>query len=286
VGQSKTNALASIDFPIDERWLIRRVVAFCVGCELLFVLMDYHINYGRLTDVGTLRRLANIAREDGLASWFGTTQTTFLALTVWLSWFIVRRGDYSVWRKRGWLLLAIFFSVMAVDDGALLHERAGTLFSQIHSEDAPGGAITDVGSSLLDAFPSYAWQIVALPIFVVLGIFTSAFLWRELPARRMRITVAIAMFCFVIAVSLDFVEGLDEEHPWNLATLLVDSVDFGDWTQYRFRAEPFDTVRHFSKSAEEFLEMLANTLLWSVFLARWAQLWRDVRVRVTEREAG
>jgi len=172
---------------------------------------------------------------------------------------------------------------MALDDGAMLHERAGTLFSQIHSEDAPGGAMTTVGSSLLEAFPSYAWQIVALPIFVVLGIFTSAFLWRELPARRMRITVALAMFCFVIAVSLDFVEGLDEEHPWNLATILVDSVDFGDWTQYRFRAEPFDAVRHFSKSIEEFLEMLANTLLWSVFLARWAQLWRDVRIRVTER---
>lgn len=273
-------AVLPIELPILERRLIGRVVLFCIACELLFVLLDYHVNYGRLTDIGTIRRLTNIAREDGIASWFGTTQTTFLALTIWLCWVVVRRAEGSAWRRRGWLMLAIFFSAMAVDDGAMLHERAGTVFDQIHSADAPGGAMTDVGSSLLEAFPSYAWQIVVLPVFVALGIFTTAFLWRELPSRRMRLTVALAMLCFATAVGLDFIEGLDEDHPWNLATTLVERVDFGDWTQYRFREEPADAVRHFSKSIEEFLEMLANTLLWSVFLARWAQLWRDVRVRV------
>ena len=65
----------------------------------------------------------------------------------------------------------------------------------------------------------------------------------------------------------------------NLYTRISEAVDFGDFTEYRFRKDPYDTLRHFSKSIEEFLEMLANTLLWYVFLRTLTQVAADVRIR-------
>jgi len=177
------------------------------------------------------------------------------------------------------LVLALFFSLMTVDDGALLHERAGTVFSEVHSSDAPGGGATELGARALEVFPSYAWQIVALPFFVGLGIFLLIFLWCELDDLRPRLIVATALVCFAVAVGMDFVEGLNEEHPWNLYTRLTEAIEFGDFTEYRFRRNPYDTLRHFSKSIEEFLEMLGNTLLWSVFLRRLAQSAPKLQIR-------
>ncbi len=258
--------------------LIRSVVAVSVAVELLLVIFDYHVNYGGLTRLGALRRLANITREDSLASWVGTTQTSLVALTVWWIWLVVCRTAAARWRRIGWLVVAAFFTLMAVDDGAMLHERAGTVFSELNSSDSAAGPATGlVGSS--EAFPSYAWQLVALPLFVALGAFILVFLWRALPSSSLRWLVLVALTCFAVAVALDFVEGLDDDHPWNLHAHLTAAVDFGDYTEYRFGHDAFDTVVHFSKSLEEFLEMLGNTLLWYVFLRTLVGLAADVRVR-------
>jgi hypothetical protein len=268
-----------VEIPVRSGRLIRTVVLSCVAFEALLVLLDYHVNYGHLTDLGPLRRLTNITREDSLASFFGTTQTLLISLTLWLVWITVRARQTVRWRRTGWLVLALFFSLMTVDDGAMLHERAGTVFSEVHSSDAPGGEATELGARVLEAFPSYAWQIVALPFFVALGIFLLVFLWHDLDDLRPRLIVASALVCFAIAVGMDFVEGLNEEHPWNLYTHLTETIDFGDYTQYRFRHDPYDTLRHFSKSIEEFLELLGNTLLWSVFLRRLVEMAPKLHIR-------
>jgi hypothetical protein len=271
-----------VEITVRTGRFLRTVFAVCVALEIALVLLDYHVNYGGLTQIGSLRRLTNITREDSLASWVGTTQTLLVAVTLWLLYVAVRSRPVETWRRRGWLVLAIFFTFMAADDGALLHERAGTVFSQIHSSDAPGGEATEIGARALDAFPSYAWQIVVLPLFVVLGLFALLFLWRELDSHRARVAVVVALACFAAAVGLDFVEGLDEDHPWNLYTRLTEWIDFGDYTEYRFGNTAFDTLRHFSKSIEEFLEMFGGTLLWLVFLHRLTQLAPTSRIRFVE----
>ncbi len=157
----------------------------CVLLEVAFVLLDYHVNYGRLIDVGAIRRMTNIAQEDGLASWFGVTQTLFVALTSWVLWLMVCAAGANRWRRFGWLVVSVVFSYMAVDDGAQLHE---------------------------------------------------------------------------------FIEGLDRDHPWNLYTWAVARVDLTEFTEARFRQSAYQTLDHFGRSAEEFLEMLAMTLLWVTFL--------------------
>jgi hypothetical protein len=92
---------AAGEVTIDVAPLAARVFVGCVLAELTLVVLDYHVNYGRLAEIGAIRRLFNTAREDGLASFFGVTQTAFVALTAWLVARTTRlRGD-GRWRTAG-----------------------------------------------------------------------------------------------------------------------------------------------------------------------------------------
>ena len=65
----------TVELEVPVRRWVKILIGTCLAAEIAFVFLDYHVNFGRLTDIGPLRRLTNIAREDSLASWFGTTQT-------------------------------------------------------------------------------------------------------------------------------------------------------------------------------------------------------------------
>lgn len=279
VAGTTTPRIAPVDVTVRSSRLVRTVLGVCITAELAFVLLDYHVNYGGPDNIGALRRLANIAREDSLASWFGTTQTLLIAMTLWAIVVVIRRRTSDRRRRAGWLVLASFFSFMAVDDGSLLHERVGTAFSEIHSVDADDAAPTSLGGRVVEAFPSYTWQIVVLPWLVVLGLFLLGFLWWELDRPWDRLVVALALAGLSIAVGLDFFEGLEPDHPWNPYSRIRESIELDSYTVLRFRHDAYETLRHFSKSIEEFLEMLSGTLLWSVFLRTLARVTPDTRIR-------
>lgn len=274
--RSKTTALSPlppVHLSVSPTRLGRWVLIVCLTIEIGFVLLDYHVNYGRLTEVGAMRRLTNIAREDGLASWFGTTQTLLLALTAWGVWLLARAASAARWRQVGWGITAAMFTYMAVDDGAQLHERLGSLWAAISERG---------GSSLLDVFPSYPWQVLFVPVFGVFGAGLAVFVWYELGERYSLALVAAALACLATAVGLDFIEGLDEDHPWNLYTWISLRTDLSDWSMARFRQTPYDTLEHFSRSLEEFLEMAANTFVWVAFIRHLPRVAQDVRVRVAQ----
>ena len=263
------------DVSLDPVRFVCAVFVCCVLADIGFVLLDYHVNYGRLIDVGAIRRLSNIAREDGLASWFGTAQTLLAALTLWLVYAVVRSQRAPAWRRAGWLVLALLFSYMTVDDGAQLHERIGTLFD----------VMTEDSSSTVGMFPSYTWQVLFGPAFGLLGLFMLAFLWLELSRAGWKALVVAALACLAVAVGLDFVEGLDPDHPWNLYAWIDQRYDFEEFTLQRFDRTQYAALEHFSRSIEEFLEMLANTFLWVVFLHHLTVVAQDLRVRFTRAPA-
>ena len=261
-----------VELPLDFARIARWVLVGGLLWEIAFVLLDYHVNYGRLVTVGAIRRLTNIAREDGLASWFGTTQTLLVALTAWGLLLLVRASHAPRWRQAGWLVVAGTFTYMAVDDGAQLHERLGSLSSVL---------LEGSESSVLTVFPSYAWQVLFVPLFGLVGLILAVFFWYELRDRAALRLVLAALVCFVVAVGLDFIEGLDADHPWNLYTWITTRTDLSAFTTARFRHTPYDTLEHFSRSLEESLEMLANTLLWVTFLRHVPSVASDVHVRLT-----
>ena len=132
---------SSVDLAIDPTRFVRSVFIACVVAEVAFLFLDYHVNYARLIDIGQIRRLANIAREDSLASWFGTAQTSFAALTLWLIYLVVRRQDTPRWRSAGWLTLAMFFTYMTIDDSAQIHERIGGVYRSVCRSSDPFGPL-------------------------------------------------------------------------------------------------------------------------------------------------
>ncbi len=271
---------AAVQLTFDPHRVVRNIFVFCVVAIVSFFLLDFFVNYLRLADAGPIRRLFNTSKENGLAAWFGVTQTVMVALTLWLTFVTVKQQGGSKWRKIGWLVLALFITYMAVDDGSALHERLGSAF-KASNRDAPDDSW---GPTMLGIFPSYAWQILFVPLFGALGLFTLVFLWRELDERRARILVAVALACFVLAVGLDFVEGLNPAHRWNLYTLLSDRFELEGLATKGYRT-PYQVLRHFSKSIEESLEMLGMTFLWIVCLRHWIRSVGNLQVRFVRRES-
>ena len=47
---------AGVELRVDWRRLASRVLLLCLAAEVAFAVLDYHINYGRLIDVGAMRR--------------------------------------------------------------------------------------------------------------------------------------------------------------------------------------------------------------------------------------
>ncbi|NWF36001.1 hypothetical protein [Mariprofundus sp. KV] len=239
------------------------VLVFLVAIELLLVLLDIVINYAEVIEYTSIHRIFNIAREDGLAGWFMASQTLVAALVLWFLYWLSRTHDgATALQRRGWLVLALFFTYMSADDGALIHERLGTMFEEIGAEAGKSG---DVGllSQWLDMFPSYEWQFL-LPFFAAVGLYMLHFLWRVLGVGRPLLMVLAAFSCLALAVVLDFIEGVPKEHALNLYS----------WIKQVWLLEDY-TVDHFAKSLEEFLEMLGISLFLSVFVAQAGRAHND-----------
>lgn len=243
----------STTFTVHTGRLLWVVFLSCLIIEVALVYLDLTINWWRWYDSDAIRRLFNITREDGLASWFQVSQTLVVALTAWLLVVVMFHQPVTAVRRGGWIIVALFFSYMCIDDGAAVHERLGTALR----------------SEVVSAFPSYAWQFLLLPFFGIMGAFTLYFLWREMPRRIDRLKVAAAIGCFVVAVALDFVEGLDDGYRGLAAA--------AGWDR--------DAIRHFSKSLEEFIEMVGVSIFLVTFIGHVAAVAPRMDIRFIDERA-
>jgi len=241
---------------IKTAQLARRIFIACLVIEFSFLFLDYHVNYGRFTEIGAMRKMFNLAREDGFASWFASTQTLLAGLTLLLLYLSANARSESNFKVIGWLILTCFFVYMAVDDGIQGHERFSSALD----------AMNQGGGNLFAFFPSYAWQVLFLPIMGGLGLFMLFFLFREFNTVNSRVFLLTACSVMALAVGLDFIEGLETDHPWNVIRMLSGNSEFESWTQTRFGKSAYDTLTHFSKSIEETLEMLCISILWCLFI--------------------
>lgn len=248
--QGRHGLLSSAVFPLD--WKHRPLLFAFLGClsiEIALVVLDLSINWFKWSETGAIRRLFNITREDGLASLFAVLQTVAVAVILWLTWYLTRAAKAEKRNQTGWLILALFLSYIAIDDGALVHERVGTAFQQNND-----------GMSL----SSYGWQYVMGPIFAVMGIIMFGFLWRQGNNAIRRDWLVIAFACMATAVLLDFIEGMENGYQ-----VLVNM------TGWRTK-----TITHFAKSFEEFLEMLGMSILLVLFLHHLGYLIGQLEIRI------
>lgn len=238
---------------VDGQHLPGRIFLFCLIFELLLVALDAIINYGQFIDIGPIRRLTNITREDGLATWFMVIQTFVAGLVLCLIAMVQRSRSASRGKVLSWGFLSGFFIYMSVDDAAKIHERFGSTFKrllQIGEQQSSDTLLVQ----LQDLFPSYDWQLVVLPLLAGAGLFMVFFLLSEFRNRKSRVILLPAVSIMALAVLLDFFEGLDAAHAWNLHSWIRESFNLSGYT-----------VRHFAKALEEFLEMCSMSLLLMLF---------------------
>ncbi len=245
---------------LDSQTLPLKILNGLIIVELVLVFLDAVMNYGALIDSSPLRRLFNIAREDGIATWFMVSQTLIAGLLLWLT-LLVRRGQGAE-RKEiiGWSIIASFFTYMSADDASKIHERMGTAFSEVRKASMDSGT-SDGMMSLLNLFPSYDWQIVALPLLAGTGLFMLYFLWQRFEDNYGKKHLLLAVGIMGLAVVLDFIEGLDETHAMNIYIGLEEIFELQSYT-----------VSHFAKALEEFLEMASISILLMLFIRHLMQI--------------
>jgi len=236
----------------DSKRALWIIFWFCLGIVILLFVLDWSINWQEGSSRESIRKMFSTTEEHSIAGWVSATLTFVVALAVWANVAMVRNIDATAWRRGGWLVIALLFTYLSVDDGAAIHEHLGGGLKQ-----TPG--IGDV----IAAYDSYSWHIVILPLFVALGLFMLLFLWKELTHRNERLGILAAFSCLALAVIQDFIEGTTEEYDWFEATYGMD---------------PY-AILHFAKSLEESLEMLGMTIFLVVFLSHLMRTWPNIKLR-------
>lgn len=233
--------------------LVSRVFWLMVSFGAFLFLADIFINRFRWIDVGSIRRLANITREDGMQNWFSSTQLLLVGAVLWLIVWNVKNNDRESGKWKGWAMIAAFFTYLGFDDGTKFHERVGTAVKTWFED-----------SSLVEFFPSYEWHIVFGPIFTVMGIFILWFLWKELDSASLKGMLLLAMGLYILAMGMDFIEGLDDPYDGLGEMLSKDP----------------DSIKHYSKLVEETVENFATTLFLVIFLKKLLGLSSEWKIQI------
>jgi len=231
----------------------RNILVVLFSIELLLVVLDLSFSYADILNNLALQQLFNLAREGSLGSWFSSTQLLLTGAVLWLL-FVRFLNDSStpVFKKYAWALIALFFTFMAIDDAAAIHETIGSTYEDIVSNADEAKDV--MGGEILQSYPSYPWQVILGPVFLLMGLFIFIFIWAEVSLRSMRLLLIAALGCYAIAVGLDYVEGVYGGYKTIIVTTGLD----------------YDSVMHISKVIEEFLEMLGTTFFLVLFIKHLA----------------
>ena len=216
--------------------------------------------------------MVNITREDSLSNWFSSIQAIAVGSVIWLTAIVVRKqmqGIYSKSKFYSWAAIGTFFIYLGIDDAIKFHERVGTAFKVLLFEDDDTSGAGVLGF-MYDVFPSYTWQMIFGPFFVFIGIFILWFLWKELSSKKLWDWFLVGITLYVVAVGLDFVEGLDGA-PY-------EEMGIAD-----FFSTHNDRIKHMSKALEEFLEMLGTTAFLIIFLKNIFRMSREWKITISEK---
>ncbi len=234
-----------------RRIVIHSVVALVCADVALFLLDIFVAHHGD-GFYQPIRLLFNITREDSLPTWYASTKTLVVGAVLWAHFGFCRFHRRAARSKFVWAALAVLFTYMAVDDGSRLHERIGVSLYAFTGvmEGAPETDRLVFLGYLLELFPSYPWQVVFAPFLVATGLLLLYVIFWETAERRSQLAVLVGLGCLVLAVGLDFVEGLQE----------AGNVYLGG-----FLGRNNTDVIHYLKATEELIEMLGMTLLYLGF---------------------
>jgi len=225
----------------------RKIFILCILVEVLLLAADILFNYLDIFNELYIRRIWNIARELSIPSWFSSTQTQLMGLTVLLIGVVQKSLDKNVLHPRpyiSWVIAGVFFIWIGIDDAAEIHEKLGTAISNINNS----------GTEQVHQHLSFSWHTYLAPIFILFGLYLTYFFWREMSPHQLFRYVFIGFGCWVTSQIIDFGEGL------------ADINDMYTAIQTYLGSSSTYLVPHSFKVVEEMLEMVGTTFLWVGFL--------------------
>lgn len=237
----KSGSVNTIDLSLDINPHLQSKIAFYwlwSACWVM-VVFDYLFAYRDITGAYVFRRVFSMTREETVANWYASILLFLIALTCFaLSLF--SKGDKTV--SRPWLIFSGFFLYLSADDGARIHERLGSFFRDLAEESQGMFGFFD---QVLFFTGSYAWLVFVLPVFVVMGLYMLRWGHKHITERATREFVMIGIVCLSFAIGLDYFEGLVGN----------DTINVDAWPIEK------NTIEHFQRVLEEFLEMTAFLLV-------------------------
>jgi len=231
---------------LNRRYASLTLLVLLIAAEITLVVLDAWISYGWVFSDRRTRDLFSLRAENSLGTWFSSVQLLMLAAVLGVTMVHGRQASRRspAWWATGWLGVICLY--VSIDEVAQIHERIGRATRL---------------SGLADSFPSYPWLPVLSPLLVVTAVLIVLLVARYLKSFRARLLVSLGLVVWIIAIGVEFVQGLPGAHAW-----LADAIPLSR----RF-------VDHFSRVIEEFFEMLGCSLLLTGFLT-------DLLVRVNRVE--
>lgn len=155
-----------------------------------------------------LADMVNVDREHNIPTWFSSAQIVVLALVFFAIAFHENVTQHRRFATFFWCVCGCVALYLSMDETAEIHEALGDVLGHRLKAAPPGTFLYDV-----DAFPSYYWALIYVPIAVPFGVAFGWFAIREMVGSRGLAIFGLVVFAFG-AVVLDHLEGRygNEEH--------------------------------------------------------------------------
>ena len=229
----------SFDLDLPTKNLLTIVI--CIPIFLFFidsVVYYYHLQIHRKISV-----LFDITLEANIPTWYSSLIAFFTGLAGLL---IVQH--YKKLKQHSkmfiWLLISLFFIYMSIDDTSQFHERVATVWAK-HAKATNAPSV-----GLINSFESYYWQLLFLPVFAAIGLAMLYVIKTEFKVKQAQWFFIAGLSCFVLAVALDYIDGVDSYYEALIA-------------KYGFN---FQSLEHFSRAFEEMTEMIGLGFIITAFL--------------------
>jgi hypothetical protein len=255
--------VAGLDLPRDpparhggkRRFTLEtRIFAALAACAALLALAHIIVVWApRGTYPQDVVDFVHLDWEGNLPSWFSSAQFMALAAILYATGALRRRIAPEERRMAAlWFACAGGAVFLSLDEGAAVHEKIGD-FILYNLAGEKHGAL----GRWIDAFPSYFWLLVYVPLALPLAALILRLLARELGRRIWALALAVAIY-LTGAAALDFLEG---------------AFGTAERTGIPLRLPGGAHVTLDTFMIEEFLEMIGVALAIAIFSGHLARLW-------------
>jgi len=229
---------------LDYEIPIKNLLTAVITIPIFLFFIDSVGYFFQLEIHRKLRVLFDITLEANVPTWY----SSLIALCAGLAGLLIVEYYYLLKQHSKtaiWLLISLFFVYMSVDDTSQFHERVATVWAG-HAKTIENST----ASNLINNFESYYWQLLFLPLFSAIGLTMLYVIKTEFKVKQAQLFFIAGLSCFVFAVTLDYVDGVDSYYEYVIEKTAVN----------------FQALEHFSRAIEEMIEMIGLGFILSALL--------------------